>query len=75
MTQSLVTTTHQTITIGDVENISVTPVVLDETTGLQVREIRISGAPNGTQGAPVFVLRLSAADADKIRVLAPEQVF
>jgi hypothetical protein len=34
-------TTQQSLTVGDVTTIAVTPVVRDETTGLFVRELRI----------------------------------
>jgi hypothetical protein len=34
-------TTQQSLTVGDVTNIAVTPVVRDEATGLFVRELRI----------------------------------
>lgn len=66
--------TQQTVQIDDVTDISVTPIE-QETTGdnLYVREFRIYGTPPEGANTPpqVFVLRLKAAEASKLRYSVP----
>lgn len=76
MPASTIATIAQTIAVSEVEDVIVTPAVLDPDTGDYVREIRVSGQPvtNGNP-VPVFTLRLTASAKASLDVVAPEQPF
>lgn len=75
MPRSAINTVAQTIEVTDVVDIEVTTAELDPDTGDYVREIRILGEPNGANGLPVFVLRMTSPVRENINVTAPEQQF
>lgn len=70
---SALATTHQTIAVDQITSIVVTEIV--QVSDQFVREVRVFGEPDGTAGAPVFVLRLSADTADKVKLSTPELEF
>jgi hypothetical protein len=77
-------TTQQSLTVGDVTTIAVTPVVRDETTGLFVRELRIftidaeRASPLDAQPPPEAIavtLRLVSANRPSLHLAVPASEF
>jgi hypothetical protein len=73
MTTSVITQHTSKITVTDVEDVQVTEVVEDN--GEYVRAIRIFGAPEGVNAAPVIELLVRSTDQNKIKVTTPEIDF
>lgn len=71
----MITTLKQTIAITDVEDVIVTPAILDEDSGDYVREVRILVAGPGETTPEIFVLRISADTRPKLDITAPVQEF
>jgi hypothetical protein len=77
-------TTQQSLTVGDVTTIAVTPVVRDETSGLFVRELRIftidaeRTSPLDAQPPPEAIavtLRLVSANRASLHLAVPASEF
>ncbi len=81
-----VLTTQQSLTVGDVTSIVVTPVVRDEVTGRFVRELRVFAAevkpisPLDDVGQPqpqalAVTLRLLSDSRDSLHIAVPASEF
>jgi hypothetical protein len=79
-------TTQQSLTVGDVTNIVVTPLVRDEDTGLFVRELRIftidaeRSSPLNTPALPppetiAVTLRIVSASRASLHIAVPASEF
>jgi hypothetical protein len=77
-------TTQQSLTVGDVTNIVVTPLVRDEDTGEFVRELRIFAGDGGqtspldppSGSAPITItLRLTSPNRAALHIAVPPSEF
>lgn len=77
-------TTQQSLTVGDVTNIVVTPLVRDEDTGLFVRELRIFTTdadrpspldPTAPPEAIAVTLRIVSASRAALHIAVPASEF
>jgi hypothetical protein len=77
-------TTQQTLTVGDVASVVVTPLVRDEDSGLFVRELRIFAGDDGqtspldppSGSAPIAItLRLTSPNRAALHIAVPPSEF
>jgi hypothetical protein len=76
MPQSNLIPVNQTLIVDQVADVVVSPIVDDGTmTGTFVRAISVFGAPNGTNGPPVFVLQIKSTTNINLDIATPTLTF
>jgi len=76
MANSNILALAQTIVVDQVADVTVSSIVDDGTgTGTSIRAISVFGAPNGTNGPPVFVLQIKSTTAANLDISTPTLTF
>lgn len=73
MHDSTLTTRKQTLEVDAVQAVDVTEIVDDN--GTPAREVRIYGAPDGTDAPPVLTVKLTSDTEANLEVQTPKMAF